>query len=139
MVVTEQRPLPDFAYQMKGLVDEGYPHAERLRVVVDNLTTHQLAPLYETFPPADARRIAKKLEFHYTPRQGSWLNMAALEVSVLWRQWLDRRLPDELLLRRELQAYEEHRNAATAKLTWRLTSEQARVKVQHLYPTIPQN
>ena len=139
IVVTEQRTMHDFAYQMKWLVDEGYPHAERIRVVLDNLNTHKLASLYETSPAAEARRIAKELECHYTPRHGSWRNMAELECSVVSRQCLARRIPDELILRRELQAYEAHRNAAKAKITWRFTSEQARVKLQHLYPTIPQN
>ena len=131
--------MHDFAHPMQGLVEEGYPDAERIRVVLDNLNTHKLASLYETFPAAEARRIAKKLEFHYTPKQGSWLNMAEIEFSVLSRQCLDRRIPDEPTLRRELQAYQERRNAAKAKITWRFTSEQARVKLQHLYPTIPQN
>ncbi len=139
IVVTEQRTLQDFAQQMKWLVDEGYPQADLIRVVLDNLNTHKLASLYETFPPAAARRIAKKLEFHYTPQHGSWLNMAELEFSVLSRQCLDRRIPDEATLIRELQAYEESRNATRAKITWRFTSEQARVKLQRLYPAIPQN
>jgi hypothetical protein len=139
LVVTEQRTMHDFAHQMKGLVDEGYPDADLIRVVLDNLNTPKLASLYATFAPLEARRIAKKLEFPYTPKPGSWLHMAALEVSVVNRQCLDRRIPDEATLIRELQAYEERRNAAKAKITWRFTSEQARVKLQRLYPTIPQN
>lgn len=139
IVVTEQRTMPDFAQQMKWLVDEGYPEAELIRVVLDNLNTHKLASLYETFPPAEARRIAKKLEFHYTPKHGSWLNMAELELSVLSRQCLDRRIPAEATLIGELQAYETRRNTVKAKITGRFTSEQARVKLQRLYPTIPQN
>jgi len=122
IVVTEQRTMQDFAQQMKGLVDAGYPDAELIRVVLDNLHTHKLASLYETFPPAEARRIAKQLEF-----------------SVLSRQCLDRRIPDAATLLRELRAYEARRNAAKAKITWRFTSEQAREKLQRLYPTIPQN
>ena len=139
IVVTEQRTMHDFAQQMKWLVDEAYPDADLIRVVLDNLNTHKLASLYETFAPAEARRIAKKLEFHYTPKHGSWLNMAELEFSVLSRQCLDRRIPDETTLICELQAYEERRNVAKAKITWRFASEQARVKLQRLYPTIPQN
>jgi len=139
IAVTEQRTMHDFAHQMKWLVDEGYPDAERIRVVLDNLHTPKIASLYETFAPAEARRIAKKLEFHSTPKHGSWLNMAELEFSVLSRQCLDRRIPDETTLICELQAYEERRNVAKAKITWRFTSEQARVKLQRLYPTIPQN
>jgi hypothetical protein len=131
--------MQDFAHQMKGLVDEGYPEAELIRVVLENLNTHKLASLYETFPPAEARRIAKKLEFPHTPKHGSWLNMAELEFSVLSRPCLERRIPDEATLSRELQAYETRRNAAKAKITWRFTSEQARVKLPRLYPPIPQN
>jgi hypothetical protein len=131
--------MPDFAHHMKWLVAEGDPEADQMRVVLDNLNTHKIASLYETFPPAEARRIAKQWEFHYTPKPGSWLNMAELECSVLSRQCLERRIPDEATLLRELQAYETRRNAAKAKITWRFTSEQARVKLQRLYPTIPQN
>lgn len=139
IVVTEQRTMQDFAQQMKWLVDDRYPAATVIRVVLDNLNTHKLASLYETFAPEEARRIAKKLEFHHTPKHGSWLNMAEIEFSVLSRQCLDRHIPDEATLIREVQAYEARRNAAKAKITWRFTSEQARVKLHHLYPTIPQN
>jgi hypothetical protein len=139
IVVTEQRTMPDFAHQMKWLVDERYPEATVIRVVLDNLNTHKIASLYETFAPAEARRIAKKLEFHHTPKHGSWLNIAELEFSVLSRQCLARRIPDESTLIRELQAYEERRNTAKAKITWRFTSEQARVKLHRLYPSIPQD
>jgi len=139
IVVTAQRTMLDFAQQMKWLVDEAYPEAEVIRVVLDNLNTHKLASLYETFAPAEARRIAKKLEFHYTPKHGSWLNMAEIEFRVLSRQCLERRIPDEPTLIRELQAYEARRNAAKAKITWRFTSAQARVKLHRLYPSIPQN
>ena len=137
--VTAQRPMHDFAQQMKGLVDEAYPEAEVIRVVLDNLNTPKLASLYETFAPAEARRIAKKLEFHYTPKQGSWLTMAEIEFSVLSRPCLERRIPDELTLIRALQAYEARRNAAKAKITWRFTSAQARGKLHRLYPSIPHN
>jgi hypothetical protein len=139
IVVTEQRTMQDFAHQMKWLVDERYPEATVIRVVLDNLNTHKIASLYETFAPAEARRIAKKLEFHHTPKHGSWLNIAELEFSVLSRQCLARRIPDESTLIRELQAYEERRNTAKAKITWRFTSEQARVKLHRLYPSIPQD
>jgi hypothetical protein len=139
MVVTEQRTMQDFAHQMKWLVDERYPEATVIRVVLDNLNTHKIASLYETFAPAEARRIAKKLEFHHTPKHGSWLNIAELEFSVLSRQCLARRIPDDSTLIRELQAYEERRNTAKAKITWRFTSERARVKLHRLYPSIPQD
>jgi hypothetical protein len=139
IVVTAQRTMHDFAQQMKWLVDDAYPEAEVIRVVLDNLNTHKLASLYETFAPAEARRIAKKLEFHYTPKHGSWLNMAEIEFSILSRQCLERRIADEPTLIGELQAYEARRNAAKAKITWRFTSEQARVKLHRLYPSIPHN
>jgi len=139
IVVTEQRTMQDFAHQMKWLVDERYPEATVIRVVLDNLNTHKITSLYETFAPAEARRIAKKLEFHHTPKHGSWLNIAELEFSVLSRQCLARRIPDDSTLIRELQAYEERRNTAKAKITWRFTSEQARVKLHRLYPSIPQD
>ena len=137
--VTERRTAVDFAHQMQWLVDEAYPNVQVVRVVLDNLNVHVKASLYAAFPAAEARRIAKKLEFHYTPKHGSWLNMAELEFSVLSRQCLDRRIPDETTLSRELQAYQTCRNAAQAQITWRFTSEQARVKLQRLYPPIPQN
>src|SRR5215211_4937100 len=110
--VTEQRTMQDFARQMRWLVDKAYPEAERVRVVLDNLNTHRAASLYETFAPEEARRILRKLEFHYTPKHGSWLNMAEIELSVLSRQCLDRRIGEEEALRREIQQWEEERNAA---------------------------
>jgi DDE superfamily endonuclease len=136
IVVTEQRTMHDFAAQMKWLVDEGYPDADRIRLVLDNLNTHKIASLYETFAPEEARRIAKKLEFHYTPKHGSWLNMAEIELSVLQRQCLDRRLADEETLKREVQTYEARRNALKATIEWRFTVTDARVKLPRLYPSI---
>jgi hypothetical protein len=135
--VTEQRTMQDFARQMKWLVDERYPKAEVIRVVLDQLNTHKVASLYEAFPPAEARRIAKKLEFHHTPKHGSWLNMAEIEFSVLQRQCLDRRIADEATLRHELAAYEARRNAARATIEWRFTVQEARVKLHRLYPSSP--
>jgi DDE superfamily endonuclease len=135
MAVTAQRTMRDFAPQRKGLVDEGYPHARRVRVVMDQLHTHQPASLYETFEPAEARRILKRWEFPLTPKHGSWLNMAEIEFSVLSRQCLDRRIPDEATLTRELRAYEARRNVAKAKIAWRFTSQKARVKLHRLYPS----
>jgi hypothetical protein len=133
--VTIQRTMRDFARQMKWLVDEAYPEAEVIRVVLDNLNTHRAASLYETFAPAEARRIAKKLEFHYTPKHGSWLNIAEIELSVFSRQCLDRRIPDEETLKRETKKLEEQRNAASAKIEWRFTTEDARRKLHRLYPS----
>ena len=134
--VTKQRTMQDFARQMQWLVDVTYPDAEVVRVVLDNLNTHKPASLYETFPPAEARRILKKLEFHYTPKHASWLNMAEIEFSVLSRQCLDRRIEDERTLTQELAAYERRRNDARATIDWRFTSQDARVKLQRLYPSL---
>jgi hypothetical protein len=133
--VTEQRTMREFAHQMKWLVDVGYPQAERIRVVLDNLNTHKPASLYETFAPEEARRILRKLEFHYTPKHGSWLNLAEIELSVFSRQCLDRRIGDEETLKREIRKLEEARNAACAKIEWRFTTADARHKLRRLYPS----
>jgi len=133
--VTNRRTMVDFAQQMKWLVDEAYPAAERVRVVLDNLNTHKPASLYEAFAPEEARRILRKLEFHYTPKHGSWLNIAEIELSVFSRQCLDRRIGDEETLKREILKLEEERNAASAKIEWRFTNEDARRKLQRLYPS----
>ena len=135
IAVTERRTRQDFAHQMQWLVDTRYPEAEVIRVVMDNLNTHKPASLYEAFAPAEARRLLKKLEFHYTPKHGSWLNMAEIELSILSRQCLDRRIPDEATLRREITAYEDTRNAATAPIAWRFTTTEAREKLHRLYPS----
>jgi len=135
VAVTAQRTMKDFAQQMQWLIDEGFPEAERVRVVLDNLNTHKPASLYETFAPEEARRILRKLEFHYTPKHGSWLNIAEIELSVFSRQCLDRRIGDEETLRREIKQLEEERNAACAKIEWRFTTEVARRKLQRLYPS----
>ncbi len=136
IAVTEQRTMIDFAHQMKWLVDEKYPQAEVIRIVMDNLNTHKAASLYEAFEPGEARRILKKLEFHYTPKHGSWLNMAEIELSVLSRQCLDRRIGDEETLKREIKAYEDRRNQAQASIDWQFTSKAARIKLHRLYPAI---
>jgi hypothetical protein len=135
VAVTEQRTMQDFARQMKWLVDEAFPAAQRVRVVLDNLNTHRPASLYETFAPEEAQRILKKLEFHYTPKHGSWLNIAEIELSVFGRQCLDRRIGDEETLEREIKKLEETRNAAQAKIEWRFTSADARQKLHRLYPS----
>ena len=133
--VTEHRTMQDFAHQMKWLVDERYPQAEVIRVVLDNLNIHKPASLYETFAPAEAHRIRQKLEFHYTPKHGSWLNMAEIEFSVFARQCLHRRIATEATLKRELAAVEATRNAARATINWQFTTAEARVKLHHLYPS----
>ena len=127
----------DFAHQMRWLVDEAYPEVPVVRVVLDNLNTHRKASLYETFPAAETRRIAKRLEFHHTPKHGSWLNMAEIEFSVLARSCLKQRLPDEGSLCREAQALERERNEARAVINWRFTTRDARGELHRLYPSIP--
>lgn len=134
--VTEHRTRADWAYQVKELVDIHYPEAERIILVMDTLNTHSIASLYEVFPPAEAKRLADKLEIHYTPKHGSWLNMAEIELSVLSRQCLERRMPDMETLAAEVAAWQERRNAAGGKITWRFTTEDARIKLKKLYPSI---
>jgi hypothetical protein len=133
--VTEQRTMIDFAHQMKWLVDEAYPQAEVIRVVLDNLNTHKAASLYEAFAPEEATRIVKKLEFHYTPKHGSWLNMAEIELSVLQRQCLARRIADESTLVHEIAVWEKQRNEKQATIDWRFCVTDAREKLKRLYPS----
>ena len=125
--------MQDFAHQMRWLVDEAYPETPVVRVVMDNLNTHRTASLYETFPAAAARRIAKRLEFHYTPKHGSLLNMAEIQFSVLSRSCLKQRLPDDEALRVEIQALVRERNAAGAIIRWKLNTQDARSKLHRLY------
>jgi hypothetical protein len=132
--VTDRRTKHDFAHQMRALVDWHFPDAEVIRVVLDNLNTHTPAALYEAFPPAEARRILRKLEFHYTPVHGSWLNMAELEFSMLTRQCLGRRIPDRDTLATEVAAWETARNEQRATISWQFTVDDARVKLHRLYP-----
>jgi hypothetical protein len=131
---TAHRTKADFAEQLRQLVDQDFPAAERIRLVLDNLNTHTLGALYAAFPAAEARRIARKLELHYTPKHGSWLNMAELELSVLSRQCLDRRIPSFEELAHEVGAWQTARNAAGATIAWRFTCEDARAKLPRLYP-----
>lgn len=134
--VTERRTKIDFAHVVRDLVDVHFPHAETIVLVMDNLNTHKTASLYEAFPPAEARRLIEKLEIHYTPKHGSWLDMAETELGILSRQCLDRRLPDRDTLTREVAAWEDIRNMAESKVTWRFTTEDARIKLKTLYPSI---
>lgn len=134
--VTEQRTKRDFALFMRELVDVYYPAADKLVLVMDNLNTHTLAALYEVFEPAEARRLVEKLELHYTPKHGSWLNMAEIELSVLTRQCLDRRIGSRLELEREVAAWQATRNAREVSINWRFTTADARIKLKHLYPSI---
>ncbi len=134
--VTERRTKMDFAHCMRELVDVHFPNAIKIRLVMDNLNTHSLAALYEVFPPAEAKRIADQLEIHYTPKHGSWLNMAEIELSVLANQCLDRRIPDPVILEREVAAWMETRNVRGATVNWRFTTDNARIKLKRLYPSI---
>ncbi len=134
MEVTERRTAVDFAHQMRWLVDEAYPDVGTIRVVLDNLNTHKFGSLYEAFEPSEARRIARRLEFHYTPIHGSWLNMAEIEFSVFSRQCLNRRIGDEETLKREIAALERERNEACATIDWRFSTTDARSKLEHIYP-----
>jgi len=134
--VTEQRTKVDFARFIRDLVDVYYPTAEKLVLVMDNLNTHTLAALYEVFAPAEARRLIEKLELHYTPKHGSWLNMAEIEFSVLTRQCLDRRIGSRTELEREVTAWQAKRNGQAVGITWRFTTADARIKLKHLYPSI---
>ncbi|HYT89701.1 MAG TPA: transposase [Gemmataceae bacterium] len=127
---------PGLRRAIRRLVEEWYPPAEKIVLVQDNLSTHTPAALYEAFEPAEARRLVEQLEWHYTPKHGSWLNVAEMELSVLARQCLDRRIPDEETLRREVSAWEQKRNAAVVKVDWQFTTADARVKLKRLYPTI---
>jgi transposase len=134
--VTERRTNRDYARVIRRLVDEWYPEAEKVVLVQDNLSTHTPAALYEAFEPAEARRLVERIEWHYTPKHGSWLNVAEMELSVLARQCLDRRIPDQETLRREAAAWVEKRNKAVVKVDWQFTTVDARVKLKRLYPTI---
>ncbi len=134
--VTNTRTKIDFANMMKYLVDVRYPDAEVIQVVLDNLNTHTPAALYEAFPPAEARRIVERLQFHNTPKHGSWLNMAEIELSVLKRQCLDRRIADQDTLRQEIEAWENSRNESGCTINWRFTTQDARIKLKRLYPSI---
>lgn len=135
--VTERHTKQDFAEQMRWLVDERYPQAERIRVILDNLKPHKPASLYERFAPDEARRILRKLEFHYTPKHGSWLNLVEIELSILERQCLTRRIPDAVTLQQEVAAYEARRNEAKASITWNFSVADARRKLKRLYPSTP--
>ena len=134
--VTDRRTKADWARVVKQLVDEDYPHKDRIVLVRDNLNTHHPSSLYEEFEPAEARRIAERLEIHYTPKHGSWLDMAEIEIGVMARQCLDRRIPDQSALRREVAAWQQQRNRDAIRVDWRFTTSDARIKLKSLYPSI---
>jgi hypothetical protein len=135
--ITERRTAVDFASAMRRLVDEHYPTTEKVRVVLDNLNTHSPASLYKAFEPEEARRLLRRLEFHHTPKHASWLNMVEIELSVLSRQCLERRIPDAERLAREIGAWEHERNEGGTTVQWRLTASDAREKLARLYPAQP--
>lgn len=136
VAVTERRTKQDYAQQMKELVDVHFPDAVWITVVHDQLNTHTPSALYEAFEPQEAKRILDKLEIHYTPKHGSWLNMAEIELSVLSRQCLDQRIPDAETLKQEVAAWEVRRNQQSRKIDWQFTTEDARIKLKRLYPSI---
>jgi hypothetical protein len=134
--ITKHRKKVDWAYFIKGMLDERYPEAAKVVLVMDNLNTHNTSSLYEAFPPLEARRLAKKLEIHYTPKHGSWLNIAEIELSVLKGQCLDRRIPEMDIMRKEVSAWERHRNNRQSKINWQFTTADARIKLRRLYPKL---
>jgi len=134
--VTDRRTAVDFAEVVRWLVEEVHEEAEKVVLVMDNLNTHKLASLYEAFPPEQARRIAERLEIHHTPKHGSWLNMAEIELSVLARQCLARRIETREELEREVAAWEEERNERGVEIRWRFTTADARIKLRRLYPVL---
>lgn len=134
--VTEGKTRVDWAWQIKELLDVHYPDAKKVHLVMDNLNTHNGASLYEAFTPREARRLLERLEFHYTPKHGSWLNVAEIEFSILSRQCLRGRIPDSSTLIYEIDAWESDRNNRATKVNWQFTTENARVKLKRLYPTL---
>lgn len=136
VAVTDHRTKVDWARVVQQLVDVDYPDKDRIVLVMDNLNTHHPSSLYQAFEPAEARRIAERLEIHYTPKHGSWLNMAELELGALARQCLDRRIPDQETMAKETWAWESQRNRAGVRADWRFTTEDARIKLKSLYPSI---
>jgi hypothetical protein len=134
--VTDRRTKADWAMQIKQLLDVHYPNAQKVTLVMDNLNTHTGASLYEVFEPSEARRLLDRLQIHYTPKHGSWLNMAEIELGVLTRQCLDRRIPDKDTLASEVAAWQRRRNTVKAKIDWRFTNDEARIKLKRLYPTL---
>jgi hypothetical protein len=130
----EHRTRIDWAHQIRQLLEDDFPHARTVHLISDNLNTHHLASLYEAFPAEEAHRLAQRLNLIHTPRNGSWLNVAEIELSFLSRQCLDRRIGDGLTLEREVQAWNANRNREAAKVTWQFTAPDARIKLHHLYP-----
>lgn len=134
--ITDHHTKVDWAQVIKELVDEHYPEKKKIVLVMDNLNTHKVSSLYAAFKPEEARRIAERLEIHYTPKHGSWLDMAEIEIGVMARQCLNRRIPDQNTLKREIKAWQDERNKKGIRVNWRFTTQDARVKLKSLYPTI---
>jgi DDE superfamily endonuclease len=134
--VTERRTAVDYARILKDLSDVHFPNAEKIVLVQDNLNTHAPASLYEAFEPAEARRLVERFEWHYTPKHGSWLNLAESELAILSSQCLDRRIPDAQMLTREVEAWQKRRNTYNAKADWQFTTADARIKLKSLYPAL---
>lgn len=134
--ITDQRRREEWARVMQNVSDELYPQAEKIVVVMDNLNTHTPAAFYQVFEPGEARRLVERFEFHYTPKHGSWLNMAEIELSALVRQCLDRRIPDKATMIQEVKAWQDQRNSEVVKVQWQFTTADARVKLKSLYPKI---
>jgi len=134
--ITKHRTRQDWAMFIKAMLDKSYPHVRKVVLVMDNLNTHGIASLYEKFEPAEARRLAERLEIHHTPKHGSWLNMAEIELSVLKRQCLDRRIDSMIVMSEEVKHWQEDRNNHGSKIDWQFTTEDARIKLKRLYPKI---
>jgi DDE superfamily endonuclease len=135
VIVTERRTRHDFAYRLRDLADVYFPQAEVIRLVLDHLNIHNPSALYEVFAPAEARRLVRRFDFHYTPKHGSWLNMVEVELAVLSSQCLDQRIPDIERLRREIAAWETERNARHARVNWQFGTTDARIKLSRFYPS----
>jgi transposase len=136
VAVTERRTRKDWARQIKQMLDDRYPEATKVRLVMDNLNTHNVASLYETFAPCEARRLAERLEIHYTPKHGSWLNMAEIEFSVLKSQCLDRRIAELSTMQTEVATWENNRNNLSKAIDWQFTTDDARIRLKRLYPKL---
>ena len=134
--VRKRRTMIDWAFCIQEILDVHYPNAQKVRLVLDNLNTHTGASIYEAFSPAEARRLLARLEFHYTPKHGSWLNMAEIEIGVMNGQCLDRRIAEQHIMREEVAAWEQQRNKEEAKIRWTFTVSDARVKLAKIYPSI---
>lgn len=134
--VLSSKTKKDWAHFVKEIADKHYPRAEKIRLIMDNLNTHKPSALYETFPPQEAKRIWDRFEFIYTPKHGSWLNMAEIELNVLMGQCLNRRIDNMATIRREVKAWQQSRNNKKAKINWQFKTDDARVKLKRLYPTI---